>query len=152
MRSKKRFSMVAALALLLTAACGGGDSSGSNESNAKTSSATQSSASSVKATGRVIEIKMISDEKGERYDPVEIEAHRGDVVRFVLVSGVHNTSFPADKNPAGVKLPSASEYLQMSGQKLDFVVDWPVGKYYYQCDAHVLMGMIGYIEVEEEGA
>jgi plastocyanin len=72
---------------------------------------------------------------------------RGDVVRFVLESGVHNVSFPADQNVAGVKLPEASPYLQVPGQTYDLLIDLPAGEYTYHCDPHAILGMVGKLTV-----
>jgi plastocyanin len=102
----------------------------------------------VPTTGTVHEVQMISG-SGERFAPADLEVKRGDVVRFVLVAGVHNASFPADKNPAGVALPAATPYLQAPGQTHDLVVDLPAGVYTYHCDPHVALGMIGTLTVTD---
>lgn len=102
----------------------------------------------VEPTGTVIEVKM-SSIGGERFIPADIEARRGDVIRFVLESGVHNVSFPSDRNPAGVSLPGTGPFLQLPGQTYDVVVDFPTGDYFYQCDPHAALGMVGTIKVRE---
>jgi plastocyanin len=91
-------------------------------------------------------VKMISG-RGELFEPSTIEARRGDVLRFVLEAGVHNVSFPADRNPSGVALPKASPFLQLPGQTHDITVDMPAGSYFFQCDPHVLLGMVGTLTV-----
>lgn len=99
----------------------------------------------------MITIEMTTDEKGvNKFTPSNFEAHRGDVLRFTLVAGVHNVHFLADSNPPGVALPSASDLLQLPGQTFDVKVTWPEGKYYFQCDPHALLGMIGRLEVEDD--
>jgi plastocyanin len=134
---KKMFAALAAAALL--AACGGENPEGG---------AVQTAGPSVELTGEVIEIGMVGI--GETYyDPDRITARRGDVLRFRLDSGVHNTSFPADQNPAGVTLPEATPYLQIPGQTHDVTVDLPPGEYFFQCDPHVALGMVGYLTVVE---
>lgn len=101
--------------------------------------------------GKVITIEMTTDEKGvNKFTPADFEAHRGDVLRFTLVTGVHNVHFLADSNPPGVALPPASALLQLPGQTVDLKVTWPAGKYYFQCDPHALLGMVGRLEVEDE--
>jgi plastocyanin len=97
----------------------------------------------------VIEIKTISDDKGNYFEPKKIEAHRGDVLKFTLVSGVHNVHFPADKNPGASGLPEPSELLQLPGQTLEVPVSFKAGKYFFQCDPHAALGMTGELDVED---
>lgn len=104
----------------------------------------------VTPTGKVITVEMITDGTGNYFKPKEIEAHRGDVIRFVLTSGVHNVNFLPDSNPGKTGLPKASELLQLPGQTWDFVVSLAPGDYYFQCDPHALLGMVGKLEVEDE--
>jgi plastocyanin len=140
----------AIVAALLLSACGG-DNDDPNEARDEGGKApTAAGAPAVKPTGKSIDIKMISDSRGERYDPVEVTIVRGDSLRFLLESGVHNVNFLAAKNPPGVKLPPMSEYLQLPGQKLSYLIDFPEGRYYFQCDIHVLLGMIGHVNVKNE--
>lgn len=111
---------------------------------------TPQAAQSVKPTGKIITIEMITDEKGNYYNPSKIEAHRGDVLRFVLKTGVHNVHFLADSNPGKTGLPPASDFLQLPGQEWDFPVTLAEGHYVFQCDPHAALGMIGRLEVEED--
>jgi plastocyanin len=60
------------------------------------------------ATGRIITVQMITDEKGSYYSPSTIEASRGDVIRFTLKTGVHNVSFPDSLNSIKEGLPPSS--------------------------------------------
>lgn len=100
------------------------------------------------ATGTVIEVKMVTDGVGNYFEPAEVKAHPGDVVRFVLVSGVHNVSFPAGENASGAALPATSEYLQLPGQTHDLAVELAPGSYKFQCDPHAALGMVGTLIVE----
>jgi plastocyanin len=100
-------------------------------------------------TGTIIEVRMITDDRGNYFEPAEIEAKRGDVLRLVLVSGVHNLHFLPDSNPAGAVLPPATEMLQLPGQTVDVPVTMAAGEYYFQCDPHALLGMVGTLEVED---
>ncbi len=100
-------------------------------------------------TGRVITIEMISDDKGNVFKPNDIAAHRGDVLKFVLVAGVHNVNFLADSNPGASGLPAPSALAQLPGQAIEIPVNFLVGtRYYFQCDPHALLGMIGHVTVE----
>lgn len=102
------------------------------------------------AGGKVITIEMTTDAAGvNKFTPNDFEAHRGDVLRFTLVQGVHNVHFVADSNP-GVPMPEASQLLQLPGQTHDIKVTWKEGRYYFQCDPHALLGMIGHVKVEDE--
>jgi plastocyanin len=131
---------VAAAGLMVIAtACGTGDAAQTAGGRA---------VPSVEPTGTVLEVKMMSV-GGEKFGPEELTVRRGDVVRFVLESGVHNVSFPADQNVAGVRLPEASPYLQVPGQTYDILIDLPAGEYNYHCDPHAVLGMVGRLTVTD---
>lgn len=103
------------------------------------------------AGGKVIEVHMMTDEQGNnKFEPSEIEAHQGDVIRFKLMTGVHNVDFFADSNAVKSGLPAASALLQLPGQTADLKVTLAPGKYYFQCDPHAALGMKGKLEVEEK--
>ena len=141
-RSSTSVFLVAALV-----ACGGetkAPSGGAPTANAPAAQA------SVAATGRVIEIQMTTDEKGNFFTPNKFEAHRGDILRFVLKSGVHNVHFLADSNAGKSGLPPASEFLQIPGQTWDLTVSLAPGHYYFQCDPLAALGMVARLEVEDE--
>lgn len=101
------------------------------------------------ATGTVVEIKAITDERGNRFEPAKVEAKPGDVLRLTLVSGVHNIHFLADSNPGAQGLPGATEMLQLPGQTVDVPVTMQPGNYFFQCDPHAVLGMVGHLEVED---
>lgn len=107
--------------------------------------------SRVPATGgKTIEVKLITDDDGNRFEPSRIEAHKGDVVKFVLQVGVHNVHFLPDSNPGKANLPPASEMLQLPGQTYELPITLAPGHYYFQCDPHAALGMIGHLEVEDD--
>ena len=137
----------------IIAACGGGEkneSSGASASpNAAPAASGQSSAPAAAATGKVIVVKLITDDAGNRFEPNKLEAHRGDVIRYTLQAGVHNVHFLPDSNPGKAGLPPASDMLQLPGQTLDVPVNFAKGHYYFQCDPHAALGMIGHLEVED---
>ena len=92
---------------------------------------------------------LLTDDQGNnKFDPKEIEAHQGDVVRFTLKTGVHNVHFLPDSNTIKTGLPGASALLQLPGQTVDLKVTLAPGKYYFQCDPHAALGMKGELEVE----
>jgi len=103
------------------------------------------------AGGKIIELHLLTDEQGNnKFDPKEIEAHQGDVIRFTLKTGVHNVDFLPDSNTIKTGLPGASALLQLPGQTVDLKVTLAPGKYYFQCDPHAALGMKGKLEVEEK--
>jgi plastocyanin len=101
-------------------------------------------------TGKIVVVELNSDANGNYFKPAELEVHRGDVIRFTLKSGVHNVHFLADSNPGKSNLPPASDMLQLPDQTLDIAVNLAPGKYFFQCDPHAALGMIGHVEVEDE--
>ncbi len=100
-------------------------------------------------TGRIIVVEAYSDANGNYYKPSEIEAHRGDIVRLVLKSGVHNLNFLPDSNPGKTGLPPASDMLQLPDQTFDLKITLAEGRYYFQCDPHAALGMKGHLKVED---
>lgn len=145
-----RFHRTLALPIaLLVASCGVGKDSDSN-SDSSAGNVAATAAPSVDPTGKVIRIQMVTDEKGSYFAPADIEAHRGDVLQFVLTSGVHNVHFLPDSNPGRSGLPAASDFLQLPGQTWDYLVTLAPGKYSFQCDPHAALGMIAKLEVEDE--
>lgn len=143
-----RLSAVILMTSIITACSGGGDSAGAGSTSGAAPAA--DAAPSVTPTGKVIVVEMYTDGVGNYFKPKEIEAHRGDIVRFVLKSGVHNVNFLPDSNPGKTGLPKASDFLQLPGQEFDVLVSFAPGHYYFQCDPHALLGMVGKLEVEDE--
>ena len=146
---KKELTLAFAIASLV--ACGKGEKPSPDTSGA---AATTSAAPSGEVTpgpgGKIIVVEATTDEKGNYFSPKEIEAHKGDVLRFKLKIGVHNVHFLPDSNPGKPGLPPASELLQLPGQTVDIPVNFAAGKYYFQCDPHAALGMMGHLKVEDE--
>jgi plastocyanin len=140
------------LALTLSAAmlvaCGGESKSADPAQPAQSSTPSASGEVTPDPGRRVITVEMVTDETGNYFSPKDIEAHRGDVIRYTLKIGVHNVRFLADSNPGKSGLPAASDMLQLPGQTYDLKVTLAEGKYYFQCDPHAALGMVGYLEVE----
>ena len=157
MRYLQTTPIIAAVALLLTA-CTTKEQppSDSAQQPAAAAAAAPSSAGfgenlTPDAGGKVIEVHMMTDEQGNnKFEPNQIEAHQGDVIRFTLKTGVHNVDFFADSNTVKSGLPAASALLQLPGQTADLKVALAPGKYYFQCDPHAALGMKGRLEVEEK--
>ncbi|MEP6591398.1 MAG: plastocyanin/azurin family copper-binding protein [Gemmatimonadota bacterium] len=139
-----RFMMGAVLGMVLVG-CGKGEDSAKDNDDGKSAA---SVVAGPKLTGKIIEVEMITDEKGNRFEPSEISAEEGDVLRFELKVGVHNVHFVADSNPGVQGLPPASDMLQLPGQEFDVTVGFGKGKVvYFQCDPHAALGMIGHVTV-----
>lgn len=139
-------------ALLLAAACGAEQAALADEQAAAAPSATAEASPAAPsdapaaATGEVIEIRMTMA-NGGAFEPSEVTANRGDVLRFVNVDNVHNVSFPAGKNGGARGLPAASPYLTTPGQSYELTVGLDEGTYTFQCDPHAAMGMVGTLTV-----
>ena len=138
---------------LMLIACAGGETA--RQPSAQPSASATPSASA--ATGpqtpdpghRIVTVEALTDDQGNNvFRPAQFEAHRGDVIRFTLKSGVHNVHFLPDSNPGKGALPPASDLLQMPGQTYDVKVSFEPGTYYFQCDPHALLGMKGHVKVE----
>lgn len=149
----KQFLVIPAVALL--AACGGEtasqaatDSAQVQGAGAPAVEAAAPAAAAPVAGGEVIEIKMSMAGSKAVFEPAEVTAKQGDVLRFVNVDNVHNVSFPADKNANAAGLPAASPFLTTPGQTYDVTVDMQPGTYTFQCDPHVAMGMVGTLTVQ----
>ena len=56
------------------------------------------------ATGKTIDVKMLGDEKGYRFDPANITVKSGDAIKFTNVSGgPHSVGFDRAKVPPAVQ-------------------------------------------------
>jgi plastocyanin len=98
--------------------------------------------------GKVIAVELETDAEGNNvFRPANVEARKGDVIRFTLVAGVHNAHFLPDSNPDTPALPSEEPLLQLPGQTHDVKVELDPGIYYFHCDPHALLGMIGHLTV-----
>ena len=139
-----RLMAVAAMCLPLLAACTD-NSSGPDRTDGPP--LPEPSGRVIVPTGTVVEVRMATDEKGNYFDPALIEARPGDVLRLVLVSGVHNFSIPADRNPGRTGLPGPTDFFYAAGQTLDVPVNLPAGDYAFQCDPHAALGMVGRLRV-----
>ncbi|WP_396199809.1 plastocyanin/azurin family copper-binding protein [Gemmatimonas sp.] len=140
-----------ATAALLLVACGGDKAPATDTAAGGASGPAAAPSNAPKPTGTVITIEMTTDETGNYFKPKDIEAKPGDVLKFVLVAGVHNVHFLADSNPGVPDLPAMSMFAQLPGQEILVPVNFAAGKtYYFQCDPHALLGMVGTLKVEDE--
>lgn len=155
LHSLRLAGFVAATAAIV--ACTGGDKGAAGGESATTTASPSGGAATAggeqtpDAGGKVVIVKMITDGTSNRFEPADFEVHPGDVIRYVLETGVHNVHFLADSNAGKSGFPTTpSDYLQLPGQTYDVKVDWAPGKYFYQCDPHAVLGMVGRVEVEKK--
>jgi plastocyanin len=123
--------------------------------------ATTGTAAMAPITGKTVEVKMVGDEKGYRFEPADVTVKQGDGIKFVMVSGgPHNVAFPPESTPAAAKAQlSANMPNQMSelagpllvnpneAYTISFANVAP-GKYEYHCTPHLAMNMKGTITVQ----
>jgi len=117
------------------------------EADASPSTDAPAASTDVAPTGNVVTVEMITDGDGNFFKSPDIQVRRGDVIRYVLTSGVHTVNFVADSNAGATNLPALSPVLQLPGQTFDVPVNLEPGRYYFHCDPHALLGMIGHVTV-----
>ncbi|HEY0929458.1 MAG TPA: plastocyanin/azurin family copper-binding protein [Gemmatimonas sp.] len=132
-------------ASLLLVACGG---SSLDQSAGNTTPAPSAQPAAPIPTGNIVTIEMITDDSGNYFKPKTVSARPGDVLRFVLVTGVHNVHFLPDSNANATNLPPMSTFAQLPGQAIEVPVTMGAGTYYFQCDPHAMLGMVGHVTVE----
>ena len=113
------------------------------------------------APAKTVDVQMAGDAAGYRFTPARITIHRGDRVRFTLVSGPpHNVVFWSDSIPKGSPAalaksmpnpmgPLTGPFFSAVGDK--YVVSFaglPAGRYRYYCLPHLALGMTGTIDVK----
>jgi plastocyanin len=112
-------------------------------------------------TGKTVEVKMIGDAKGYRFEPANITVKAGDGIKFINVSGgPHNVAFDEASVPAAGKAqltanmpnqmaPLSSPYISAPNEAytISFANVAP-GTYDYHCTPHLPMGMKGVITVQ----
>ncbi len=113
-------------------------------------------------TGKTVEIKMIGDDKGYRFEPNNVTISAGDAVKWVVVSGgPHNVAFdgskldPAvkaqlDANMGADKMGELSSAMKMNAGDAVTVSFGNIkpGTYDFNCTPHLAMGMKGKITVK----
>lgn len=153
-RNAIRFPLVAGL--LLVSACGGDDTEPAAEPPAEPSSTEVVPAEPMDNQDvqpdpghEVIDVEMTMVDGVGQYQPQDITARTGDVLRFINVENVHNVHFPAPLNPPGATLPDASPYLTNPGQEWRMKVNMSPGEYDLICDPHFATGMAATLTVTE---
>lgn len=127
----------------LGAACSGGEQPGGSP----TASVAQPGTAQPRPGGTIHEVEMVTDTDGNYFGPADLTVKQGDVIRWKLKSGVHNARFVTDSSPGVANLPETSGMLQAPGQTYDVLVETAPGRYFYHCDPHALLGMVGHLTV-----
>ncbi len=163
---------LAVVAVCALAACGGKtDNSAATSDTAATAAPTDTAAASsatattagtaAPITGKTVDVKMIGDAQGYRFEPAKFTIKVGDGVRFTNVTGgPHDASFWADSIPAGTSaqleanMPNTMQPLVgplLTTPNQTYVVSFgglKPGVYHFYCTPHLAMGMVGTITVE----
>ena len=150
-----RFSGLALVATIATlSACGGGG----DQASQNATPAASASVVAMPATGKTVELKMVGDEKGYRFEPREVTINVGDAVTFQTVSGPpHNVAFtnvPAESRAQlQANMPEAMGDLMgkmMVGMTDAYTVSFAgvgPGRYEFNCTPHLVNNMTGVITV-----
>ena len=155
--------LVAAVAAL--SACGGGETANTDTTatagtgTASTPAAGAATGTAAPVTGTMHEVKMIGDEKGYRFEPVDITIKAGDGIKWVMISGgPHNVQF--ENIAADVKAQlSANMPNQLSDLSSPMLINpnetyeisfanVKPGKYAYVCTPHLANNMRGSVTVQ----
>ena len=146
---KKRHLLETIVICVAVAACGSKDGARNTSSDSAGATGAKAAPAAASSTGKTVTVELNSDANGNYFKPAKFEVHRGDVVRFILKSGVHNVHFLPDSNAGKSNLPPASDMLQLPDQTYDVPVNFAEGTYYFQCDPHAALGMTGHMKVED---
>jgi plastocyanin len=112
-------------------------------------------------TGQTVEIKMIGDGQGYRFEPAEVTIKAGDGVKFTMISGgPHNVAFDPAAVPAAAKAQLSANMPEQSGElsgkmmlnpNETYTISFagiPAGTYDFHCTPHLAMNMKGKITVQ----
>lgn len=160
-------ALVASAAVL--GACGGGEKTADTSNAAAAPAAAAPAAAApaagavakVPATGTTHTVKMLSDDKGYRFDPADITIKSGDAIKFVTISGQpHNIAFDPATLPADVKaqldanMDNKMAELQspmLMNPNEEYTISFggiKPGTYEFHCTPHLAMNMKGTITVQ----
>ena len=169
-----------AASALVLGACGGGENKAADSAAATTPPAADTTAAAATApgapsnsttpagsataapiTGNTVEVKMVGDAQGYRFEPANVTIKKGDGVKFTMVSGgPHNVAFDEAAIPAGAaaqldanmsdKMAMLSSNMKTNpGESITVsFANVPAGTYNYHCTPHLAMGMKGVITVQ----
>ena len=170
------YALAFAASAIVLGACGGGDNKAADSAAPAdtaaaaaaptpgptgTTTSAAGTATAAPATGATVEVKMIGDAQGYRFDPANVTVKAGDAVKFVMVSGgPHNVAFDPATVPDAVKAQLdanisekmaelSSAMKQNPGESITVsTANIAAGKYDFHCTPHLAMGMKGSITVQ----
>ena len=168
------YGFTVAVGAIALGACAGGekkpgdtthvavDTTGASTTTTTTSTTTSGAATMAPITGKTIEVKMLGDAKGYRFEPANFTVKQGDGVKFLVVSGPpHNVAFdPAtvppdvraqlDANMGTDKMGELSSNMKMNPGESVTVSFGNIkpGQYPYHCTPHLALNMKGVITVQ----
>jgi plastocyanin len=169
------YGFAVAVAVLSLGACAGGEKKPSDTTHvavdttaASTTTATGTSTTTsgtvaiAPITGKTIEVKMLGDATGYRFEPANFTIKQGDGVKFIVVSGPpHNVAFDPAVIPADVraqldanmgteKMGELSSALKMNPGESVTVSFGNIkpGQFPYHCTPHLALNMKGVITVQ----
>ena len=113
------------------------------------------------ATGKTIEVKMIGDASGYKFEPANVTLKAGDAIKFInVIGGPHNVAFSGitdaatsaqlDANMPGAHMGPLSGPMIIAPNE-GYVVSFakiPAGKYDFNCTPHAAMNMKGTVTVQ----
>ena len=156
-----------ALALIASAvalgACGGGAKKAADTTSAgpSTPPGTPTAPAKIPANADTVEVKMIGDAQGYRFEPADVAIKPGGAVKFVMVSGgPHNISFDPATIPPDVKdqlnanmdqkVSELSSPLLMNPNETYTISFGGIkpGKYEFHCTPHLATGMKGTVTIQ----
>lgn len=152
---------IAAVTVLLLAACGSAPESPGNPESPEAPAAPPASNVAGTGTGTRHEVQMVMAGTAYRYEPAALTIKPGDTVVFRGISGgFHNVQFWPDSVAASAQsaldavIPNRmgllSTNLVAEGDSLVFTFSGvPTGRYPYFCLPHEAMGMKGVLTIAE---
>jgi len=170
-----RNKLVLAASVMALGACGGGDKTADNAAKPADTTAAAAPAAApaggaapagaamaaAPITGKTVEVKMIGDAQGYRFDPATITVKVGDGIKFTNVTGgPHNVTFWADSIPAGASaalqanVPNTTSPLTgplLINANDSYTVSFAglkAGSYHFYCTPHLALGMKGVVTVQ----
>lgn len=175
---RTRYVALTVVATLALAACGGGENAAADSTQQTTlpPSAEQPKSASAAPeapgpaidvipgtaapiTGAIIEVKLVGDAKGYRFEPQHITARAGDGVKFVVISGgPHEIAFdlnavpPASRTQLQVNMPNSADGRSplLSGVQETWTLSLGAlapGRYPFVSTPRLPQGMKGEIEI-----
>lgn len=169
------YGIALAASAVVLGACAGGDKNAGDTTavgvdtsaaaapapSTSTTAPAAGSAAMAPVTGQTIEVKMVGDAQGYRFEPANITVKAGDGIKFTTVNGgPHNVAFDPANVPADVqgqldaniseKMGQLSSALKMNpGESITIsFANIKPGKYPFHCTPHLALGMKGEITVQ----